>query len=120
MPHAAPPCETMKQRLRHDLVLAMKARETEGVAVLRGLVAALDNAEAVPLPASQIGFSQAVFGDRSVETERRLLSVEDIDAILTKEALDHSQAALQLDTVDPTKADAHRRAAAQIQSYLAT
>lgn len=44
------PAETMRRRLQADLRAAMKARAALEVAVLRRLIAAIDNAGAVPLP----------------------------------------------------------------------
>ena len=48
MPDAA---EAMRQKLQTDLRAAIKGRQALDVSVLRGLIAAIDNAGAVPLTA---------------------------------------------------------------------
>lgn len=69
--------ETMRQRLQLDLRVAIKARAVGDVAVLRQLIAAIDNAGAVPLPPK----SQPI----QHEVERRYLEFEDIQALLRRE-----------------------------------
>jgi uncharacterized protein YqeY len=67
----------MRQRLQADLRTAMKGREVFEVAVLRMLIAAIDNAGAVPLsPRSE---------PPQFETERRRLSLDELEAILLRE-----------------------------------
>jgi uncharacterized protein YqeY len=69
--------EAMRQRLQADLRVAMKQRLVFDVAVLRVLIAALDNAGAVPLsPKSE---------PRQFEVERRRLRVSDVQDILQAE-----------------------------------
>jgi uncharacterized protein len=69
--------ETMRQRLQADLRLALKGRMAFDVAVLRVLIAAIDNAGSVPLsPKSE---------PRQHEVERRRLSGSDVQAILLRE-----------------------------------
>jgi uncharacterized protein YqeY len=71
------PAEAMRQRLQADLRVAMKGRKVLELAVLRMLIAAIDNAGAVPLsPKSEPPQSEA---------ERRRLSVDELDAILLRE-----------------------------------
>jgi uncharacterized protein len=69
--------EAMRQRLQADLRLAMKGRVALDLAVLRMLIAALDNAGSVPLSAES--------GPRQNEVERRRLSRNDVEAILRRE-----------------------------------
>ncbi len=47
--------------LRRDLIVAMKAREPDAVAALRTAIAAIDNAEAVPVPAADQATNSAHF-----------------------------------------------------------
>ena len=71
-----------KDRLRADLKAAMQAKAASEVRLLRTLIAALDNAEAVP------GESQYVpraFGDPGAEVARLQLDDEAICLLLTAE-----------------------------------
>ncbi len=71
------PAEAMRQRLQADLRVAMKARMVFELAVLRMLIAAIDNAGAIPLsPNSE---------PRQSEAERHRLSLGELEAILLRE-----------------------------------
>lgn len=84
----------LRAALRQDLASAMKAREPEAVAALRTAIAAIDNAEAVPIPAAgarqavgpQTGTSSHFAGARAgvgaTEAARRELGSGDIRAVL--------------------------------------
>jgi uncharacterized protein YqeY len=70
----------MRARLAGDLKTALRARDIAATAALRSMIAALDNAGAVPaapgiLPT--MGLSR--------DAPRRVLSAEDIDAVLGRE-----------------------------------
>lgn len=65
----------MKVRMRADLVNAIKGGRTGEIAVLRSLLAAIDNAEAPP-----VGSGPAT-GSRS-EIERLVLTAAELEAIL--------------------------------------
>jgi uncharacterized protein YqeY len=71
------PAEAMRSRLQADLRAAMKARAASDVAVLRRLIAAIDNAGAVPLAPKSEPLQH--------EVERRRLSAGDVQAILRRE-----------------------------------
>lgn len=79
----------LKERLRSDLKAAMQARAADEVRLLRTLIAALDNAEAVPLEArtgddpSLLG--TRAFGDPSGEVARREIDGVTLDALLQTE-----------------------------------
>jgi uncharacterized protein len=60
----------LKQRLRADLKAAMQARAKDEVRLLRTLIAALDNAEAV---AGESKYVPRAFGDPGAEVPRREL-----------------------------------------------
>jgi uncharacterized protein YqeY len=69
--------EDMRDELQADLRTAMKGRALVDVSVLRALIAALDNAGAVPPPPrSEPG---------PAEVARRRLSVGDVQAVLRRE-----------------------------------
>ncbi|KRA80726.1 GatB/YqeY domain-containing protein [Altererythrobacter sp. Root672] len=73
----------LKQRLRADLKAAVQARAADEARLLRVLIAALDNAEAVP--GMQDNTSSRAFGDPSGEVARLELDTAATQAILTKE-----------------------------------
>lgn len=78
----------LRSLLRADLVAAMKERRTEAVTALRTAIAAVDNAEAVEAPARITAHtgSEHVVGARSgagsTEAERRVLSIDEVRALL--------------------------------------
>ena len=68
---------TVYERMRADLRTAMKARDTATIAALRTLIAAIDNAQAVPLDeaaAPSVG--------KTNDVSRRVLSEKEVHAIL--------------------------------------
>jgi uncharacterized protein len=73
----------LKERLRADLKTAMQARAADEVRLLRSLIAALDNAEAVP---SESTYVPRAFGDPGAEVARLQLDDKAIDGLLAAEA----------------------------------
>jgi uncharacterized protein YqeY len=73
--------ELMRARLSRDLVSAMKSRDSIATAALRSLIAALDNASAIPMSAAHV----RVLG-RSGDVPRKILSATECEDILGKEA----------------------------------
>lgn len=73
---------TLYQRLRDDLSRALADRDRLAVAVLRTLVAAIDNAGAVE-PGAPLGVS-----GRSADVPRRELSEADMLRLVTDEAVE--------------------------------
>lgn len=109
----------MKARLRTDLVTAQKARQADVVKVLRGLIAALDNAEAPPARPDPAAESRA-FIDGSAEVARLALDAAQVRSVLGREADERDQAAAEMDRVAQTdRAQALRAEAALIRRYLA-
>ena len=79
--------QALRDALRHDLVRAMKAREPDAVSALRTVIAAIDNAEAVPAPEeSPATTSGHIAGARgglgATEAARRDLTSSQQQAIL--------------------------------------
>jgi uncharacterized protein YqeY len=70
-------------RLRADLNAAMQAKAADEVRLLRTLIAALDNAEAVAEPPK--AFGSRAFGDPSGEVPRREIDAPALDALLLAE-----------------------------------
>jgi len=77
--------EAMKAQLRRDLRAAMKRGDKDETAVLRELVAALDNAEAAPLRQERPSVDRHSFSDGSAEGVRRVLTQEDVHAVMMGE-----------------------------------
>lgn len=77
--------EAMKAQLRRDLRAAMKRGDKDETAVLRELVAALDNAEAAPLRKERLCVDRHSFSDGSAEGVRRVLTREDVHAVMMGE-----------------------------------
>jgi uncharacterized protein YqeY len=110
---------SMKARIRRDLTAAMKARRAAETRLLRVLLAALDNAEAVSIGAGHDRYTVRAFGDPSVETPRRVLSDADVQDLLVRERADRDIAAIEFDTLNRRdEADRMRNEAALIARYL--
>ena len=75
----------MKQRLRDDLRAAMAGKRSAEVAVLRTLLGALDQAEAVDAVARGREYASLKFGDPEVEVPRKRLSAEEVRAVVVRE-----------------------------------
>jgi uncharacterized protein len=73
----------LKERLRADLKAAMQARATDEVRLLRTLIAALDNAEAVAVV--QDKYVPRAFGDPAAEVPRLELEDDAVDRLLASE-----------------------------------
>jgi len=84
----------LRERLRHALPAAMKARDRVAVNVLRSTLAAIENAEAVA-PAETTGraIEQAPLGVGAAEAERHILSPADITRIVRGEIASREEAA---------------------------
>ncbi len=87
--------EAMKARLRSDLRAAMKRGDKRETALLRQLVAAFDNAEAVPLRQERASIDRHAFIDGSAEQARRVLAPGDVYALLKGEMDAHIAAAAE-------------------------
>jgi uncharacterized protein YqeY len=109
----------MKARLRADLVLAMQARDGEGAALLRVLIALIDNAEAVPVGDAHQKYQVRAFGDPGVEAPRRDLSPADIDGLLRRELAERETSAADFERLGRTaEAQSRRAEALLIAGYL--
>lgn len=71
----------LRARVEADLKASLRARDRAATATLRSLLAAFDNAGAVPLTAAHV----PVYG-RANEVARRVLSDDDLRAIVAREA----------------------------------
>lgn len=119
-------CVRLRARMRADLTTAMKARDKDAVAALRTALAAIDNAEAVPVPApaGPAASSEYVAGTSvglgSAEAARRELTLDDLHTVLRAQ-IDEGLA--EADTYAahgrPDDADRLRRQAELLRPYLA-
>lgn len=107
----------LREQMKVDLTQAMKARENATVATLRSVLAAIDNAEAVPVNETTF-LVEPVLGQRH-EAPRKLLSTDDIQQIIQKE-IDERRAASVKYTKLGLQAEAERlqTAAALLAAYL--
>lgn len=87
--------ETLKGELRRDLRAAMKRSDKVETALLRQLIAALDNAEAVPVREECASLVRHVFGEGTAEVERRLISRDDAQAVMQAEMQARMEAAAE-------------------------
>jgi uncharacterized protein YqeY len=89
------PADTIRARLRSDLSQALKTRDGRTAEVLRALIAAIDNAEAVPVVRAG-PYRELAFGDPAAEVPRRALGNAEIAAVLKAEIAERQAAAEQL------------------------
>ena len=110
---------TLKARLRDALKTAMRTRNALDIAVLRVIIAALDNAQAVPLPEGRQRYVVREFGDGSAEAPRLRLAEEDVRNLLIQEVRDREDAAAQFEDLGRAdRAAALRLEAAIVSRYL--
>lgn len=107
----------LKERLRADLKAAMREKRADEVALLRNLIAALDNAEAAPgvvytaLPGA--------FGGGANEVSRLELDRAAVEALLTREVEERLAAAADYERRDRAEDAARLRdEAALVSGYL--
>ena len=110
----------MKQRIRGDLRAAISGRRTAEVEVLRCLLGALDQAEAVPVHATSGGAAGVRFGDPAGEVARKQLSTDEVQAVLLAERDEIRTVADELTRRGRADAAAaHLLRAALLDGYLA-
>ena len=111
--------EDIHQRLKTELLTAMRARDAVATSALRSAIAALGNAEAVAPPAASPATGDAhvagsVAGLGAAEAERRPLTEDDIVAIIEAEVSERRVAALQYESVGDTERSRRLRREADI------
>jgi uncharacterized protein YqeY len=89
--------DALKKRLRADLAAAMREKRGVATAALRALLAAIDNAEAVPVPEGAQRYVSHAFGGGSNEVPRRNLSHTDLEAVIARELAERRDAAAELE-----------------------
>lgn len=108
------PVDLLRQRLEADLRQAIKDRETLTVRTLRSVIGRLDNASAV----EQTAAHTPVYG-RSADVPRRVLTLEEIHALLRSEANERKAASAQYEQLGQSEHAARLRAESVIvERYL--
>jgi uncharacterized protein YqeY len=109
----------LQARLREDLRAAMKARASGEVSLLRVLIAAVDNAQSVPVGDGHQRYVELKFGDGSAEVPRLELSEADLTLLLEREAAARDAAAAELDRLGQAgRAQVMRDEAGWVRRYL--
>lgn len=113
----------LQARLRADLLTARKARDTTATAVLRSTLAAVANAEALPVAEAALTGEGPIAGAASglgaTEAARRELTDEDIRGIITGEQAERLSAATDLEAHGAVeKAEQLRAEAELLAAYL--
>jgi uncharacterized protein len=123
-PDQAADAQALRATLRRGLTAAMKARDTEVLAALRTAIAAIDNAEAVAVPADRAPVTSAHIagassGAGSAEAARRQLDGDEVRRILRDQADEQAREADRFDELGQADAARRlRRRAEVIAAYL--
>lgn len=114
------PPPSIRSALRSALLSAMKRRDQTAVTTYRTAMAAIDNAEAVPLTDEHktSAIEASPVGAGSTEVARRSLTEADLVAIVRAESTEHRAAADQVAAVDPATARRLREQAGLIDQLL--
>ncbi len=96
--------DDLRQRLQRALVPAMRERDRAAISAIRSALAAVANAEAVPVeprddPATAGQVAKSAVGLGAAEVDRRELSEDDVRCILSAEVTAHLEAADHLRSV---------------------
>lgn len=102
--------DMVRAALRAQLAVAIRGRDSVGVAALRSALSALDNATAVPV--GQPTATMAIAGLGATEVPRRELTGEETDRIMAGEIADRRAQAEAFDA-------AHREAEGAVARYQA-
>jgi hypothetical protein len=105
--------------MRQALPDAMRARDKAAVSALRTTLAALDNAEAVPVDAADLrglAIEESAVGVGATEAARRELSEDEVVEVVRAEAAERLEAAVQL--THPAHADRAARLHAEAAVLL--
>jgi uncharacterized protein YqeY len=112
--------QDMKTRMRADLKAAMKEGRANDAKVIRALIAAIDNAEAPPLPTGRRATDQHRFQEGSAEIERLVLGATQVQAVLLEDIREREHAADDMERLGrPEQAQVLRAEAALARRYIA-
>ncbi len=119
---------TIREGLRAELKVAMRARDTASTAAIRSALGAIDNAEAVDTTVAtdridgDARIAGAVAGAGSTEVRRRTLTDDEVADVLRAEIADRLDAAVEYDAAGPAgieRAALLRAEAATLERFLA-
>lgn len=114
-----PPAVALADRLRADLKVAMRAKDTVAVRALRTTMGAIANAEAPPVGTDGRTSADEPEVGRLVEHRRLELSADDLARVLREEIADRLDTAEQFEAIGRAEEAAVVRAeAAVIERYL--
>jgi len=99
----------LRRRVAGDLKLALKARDAAEISALRSLLAAIDNAGAVPTTTRNV----PVYG-RSGDVPRRALSAGEVEGLVAGEIAEREAAIADYERVGQHKAAERLRAEASV------
>lgn len=103
----------IRDKMKSDLTAAMKARQRDETNVLRAVLGAIDNAEAVPIN-TPVETDQG----RAKDVPRKLLSAEEIQIIVAREISERREKAAQYQTLEKTaEAERLQRESAILEKY---
>jgi hypothetical protein len=109
--------ESIQSRLQVGLRVALKAKDTVTTSALRSALAAIANAEAVPVEHRSAAGSQHIAGGAawlaSAEAERKVLTREETGRIVEDEISDRQAAARQYEAAGRSERAARLRREAQ-------
>ena len=109
----------MKSRLRADLGAAMKGGRKREAALIRELIAAIDNAEAAPARAERVSLVRHDFRSGSAEVERLVLNRDQVRNLLLGEIAEREQAATEFGRLgESERADALRAGVLLAKRYI--
>lgn len=115
------PTPDLRPRLRSALTAAMRAREADAVSAIRSAMAAIDNAEAVPVEVAPAAgaIEASALGVGAAEAPRRTVEADEQQAIVRAEVAERLVAAEQIEATDPVRAEHLRAGADALRQVLA-
>ena len=113
--------DSLRQRLRAALPVALKARDRAAVPALRSALAAIDNAEAVGAAVTTRGLAieESPVGAGATEVVRRIRTEEQVRDVVLAEVTERRAAAEEYERAGRTdRADLLRAEAAVLDAHL--
>ena len=113
--------DSIRERLRSGLISALRQRDRGALSAYRHALAAIDNAETI-VPDGGVpsagAVEEAAVGVGASDVPRRVLTDDDVRAVVRAEIAEHESAAHLIAEHDASRADGHRRAAALLEGVL--
>ncbi|MGL5909136.1 MAG: hypothetical protein ACRCZP_03980 [Phycicoccus sp.] len=111
---------TLRERLSAAVPVALRARDRVALSALRSALAAVANAEAVPVESAPGAgaLEHAVLGVGAADVPRRELTEDDVRGVVAAEVAEREVVALTLDASRPDDASRLRAEAAVMRHHL--